>query len=59
MVDAEIINKGVLVQERHNCLDKENNRGDEDECKDLRNTQCSMKQPSGRREDATRAEATA
>ena len=38
MVDAEIINKEVLVQERHNCFDKENNRGDEDECKDFRNT---------------------
>ena len=37
MVDAEIINKEVLVQVRHNCLDKENNSGDEDKWKNLRN----------------------
>lgn len=50
MMDAEIINKEALVQVRDNCLDKENNSGDEDKWKDLRNVQCGIKQPSDRRE---------
>ena len=37
MVDVEIINKEVLIQVRHKCLDKENNSGAEDKWKDLRN----------------------
>ena len=37
MMDAGVINKEALVQVRDNCLDKENNSGDEDKWKDLRN----------------------